>query len=145
MTTGNNRADALTDDRIKEVVDAIDFSTMVTADDFIYVIARAIEREVRAASPVEQPAAAPIDMLLFCPACGDQHIDAPEDTSENEPYRHPGLWSNPPHRSHLCHACGCIWRPADVPTNGVAATQTRGKADTWDGSESWSKYSENDE
>lgn len=61
MTTVNSRADALTDDRIKEVVDSIDFSTMVTADDFIYVISRAIEREVRAASPVEQPAAAPID------------------------------------------------------------------------------------
>src|SRR5574340_600312 len=23
-------------------------------------------------------------------------------------------WDNPPHRSHLCHGCGHIWRPADV-------------------------------
>jgi hypothetical protein len=32
----------LTDVQIKEAVDAIDFGTMVTADDFIYVIARAV-------------------------------------------------------------------------------------------------------
>ncbi|MBR7972907.1 hypothetical protein KDX01_07225 [Burkholderia vietnamiensis] len=80
----------------------------------------------------EQPAAAPIDMLLFCPKCGKQHVDEPEvvfgdaDDSDSEV-----TWENPPHRSHLCHACGTIWRPADVPTNGVAAIQTRGKADTW--------------
>lgn len=34
------------------------------------------------------------------------------------------------HRSHLCHGCGHIWRPADVPTNGVAAVKTKGKADS---------------
>lgn len=33
----------LSDLEIKEVVDAIDFGTMVTADDYIYVIARAVE------------------------------------------------------------------------------------------------------
>jgi hypothetical protein len=65
---------------------------------------------------------APIDMVLPCPECGTRHIDAPE------PERG---WDNPPHRSHLCHECGCIWRPADVPTNGVAAVQTRGKHDTF--------------
>jgi len=37
---------ALTDERIKEVIDAIDFKKMVTADDLFYLIARAIEREV---------------------------------------------------------------------------------------------------
>jgi hypothetical protein len=67
---------------------------------------------------------APIDMLLFCPRCGAQHVDAPD----------PNIgWDCPPHRSHLCHVCKCVFRPADVPTNGVAAIQTRGKADTWDG------------
>jgi hypothetical protein len=65
----------------------------------------------------------PVDMLLYCPKCGIQHVDWPDE-------RTPG-WSNPPHRSHLCHGCGCIWRPADVPTNGVAAIATQGKADTW--------------
>ncbi|MCA8120485.1 hypothetical protein LGN07_17320 [Burkholderia cepacia] len=76
----------------------------------------------------------PIDMLLYCPKCGVQHIDHAEPAVEHE---HGAVefeaWDNPPHRSHLCHACGTIWRPADVPTNGVAAIQTRGKADTWRG------------
>ncbi len=75
----------------------------------------AMEAAIRAlpVTPVE-----PLPMVLHCPACGLQHIDeATED------------WPNPPHRSHLCHGCGHIWRPADVPTTGVAAVRTRGKAD----------------
>jgi hypothetical protein len=64
--------------------------------------------------------AAPINMVLHCPACGTQHVDAPDDD-----------WTNPPHRSHLCGHCGLIWRPADVATNGVAVVQTKGSADTW--------------
>lgn len=95
------------------------------------ILATAIEREVLAAHP-GQPE--PLDMLLFCPKCGVQHVDHAEPAVEHE---HGAVefeaWDNPPHRSHLCHACGCIWRPADVPTNGVATIQTRGKADTWDG------------
>jgi hypothetical protein len=63
----------------------------------------------------------PVDMVLHCPSCGLQHIDAPDDRTTG--------WVNPPHRSHLCHGCGHIWRPADVPTNGVAAIATKGKAD----------------
>jgi len=64
---------------------------------------------------------APIDMVLFCPKCGVQHIDAPDERTPD--------WTNPPHKSHLCHGCGFIWRPADVPTNGVAATKTKGSRD----------------
>jgi hypothetical protein len=64
----------------------------------------------------------PLDMILHCSACGLQHIDAPDE-------RTPG-WKNEPHRSHLCHGCGHIWRPADEPTNGVAAIKTKGKADS---------------
>lgn len=64
----------------------------------------------------------PINMILPCPDCGGLHVDAPE------PERG---WDNPPHKSHLCHFCGAIWRPADVPTNGVARIETRGSADTW--------------
>lgn len=63
--------------------------------------------------------AEPIDMVLFCPACGLQHVDGPTEA-----------WMNPPHRSHLCAGCGHIWRPADVPTNGVAAILTRGANDS---------------
>ncbi len=62
----------------------------------------------------------PIDMVLLCPRCGDQHIDAPEPGSG---------WDNPPHRSHLCHSCNYVWRPADVPTNGVEALKTAGSND----------------
>lgn len=88
---------------------------------------------------------APIDMVLHCPSCGFQHIDAPEanpvvcqkgDCTEpcgewcgpkgEGPYK----WINPPHRSHLCASCGFVWRPADVPTNGVAAVKTQGKNDS---------------
>lgn len=103
----------------------------------------------------------PIDMVLSCPTCGLLHIDAPEpehdlytDADQNRPRavcdgngqvvldlcKRCGrgeselvepCWTNPPHRSHLCHGCGTIWRPADVATNGVAAAQTRGTNDTW--------------
>ena len=86
-------------------------------------------------APVEP---APINMILHCPACHLQHVDKPEGTfipgftaDESAAWnKEHGLWDNPPHRSHLCHGCGHIWRPADVPTNGVAAIKTKGKADS---------------
>ncbi len=64
----------------------------------------------------------PIDMLLECPRCQAQHVDAPEPETG---------WTNPPHKSHLCVVCKTVWRPADIATNGVAAITTRGKKDTW--------------
>lgn len=87
----------------------------------------------------------PIDMILHCPKCGMQHIDEPESEStyagrlfESSWWElggdKPERWMNPPHKSHLCRkeegGCGTVWRPADVPTNGVQAV-SRGKADTW--------------
>jgi len=63
---------------------------------------------------------APIDLLLFCPNCFEQHID------QAQPEKN---WDNPPHRSHECQHCGIVWRPADVPTNGVATIQTKGQRD----------------
>lgn len=97
------------------------------------------------ATPLPQfwPGSKPVEMILHCPRCHLQHIDEP---------RHPGIgcrrevpqtvpnadggdpvtretWMNPPHRSHLCAGCGLIWRPADVPTTGVAAIHTRGEKD----------------
>jgi hypothetical protein len=62
----------------------------------------------------------PVPMILFCPACGGRHIDQAD--AENG-------WLNPPHRSHLCAACGHIWRPADIPTVGVEEIATRGRLD----------------
>lgn len=73
---------------------------------------------------------APIDMVLHCPNCGLQHIDAPEEDSHAASDGTETRWMNPPHRSHLCHACDYVWRPADVPTNGVRAVKTAGKADS---------------
>ncbi len=73
---------------------------------------------------------APINIVLHCPTCGLQHIDEPVGEWDGEP------WTNPPHRSHLCHGCGCIWRPADIATTGIAAVETRGKADNWPATES---------
>lgn len=63
----------------------------------------------------------PLNMVLHCPACGLQHVDVPEPVDK---------WTNPPRRSHHCHGCGHIWRPADVPTNGVKAVKTAGKSDS---------------
>lgn len=72
----------------------------------------------------------PIPMILNCPKCGMQHIDAPEPDSG---------WDNPPHKSHKCRpqdgGCGTVWRPADVATVGVREIKTRGDADTWQPSE----------
>ena len=61
-----------------------------------------------------------IAMLLFCPRCDRQHVDAPEPEKG---------WDNPPHRSHQCKACRYVWRPADVATTGVRTLQTKGDAD----------------
>lgn len=73
----------------------------------------------------------PIDMVLHCPACGLQHIDRADTPEDGADWNDPEItWNNPPHRSHLCHGCGHIWRPADVPTNGVRAVLTKGKADS---------------
>lgn len=69
----------------------------------------------------------PIDMILHCPRCGRQHID--RDEAPTIPDEGGLNWHNPPHRSHLCHGCGFIWRPADVCTQGVAAIQTKGERD----------------
>jgi hypothetical protein len=79
---------------------------------------------------------APIDMVLHCSACGLQHVDEPEAGAKEcvlDQWAEPAVrepWTNPPHRSHLCAGCGHIWRPADVPTNGVQAIKTKGKADS---------------
>lgn len=62
-------------------------------------------------SAIDQALAEPIDMLLYCPQCGLQHIDAPDERTPD--------WKNPPHKSHLCHGCKTVWRQCDRPTNGV--------------------------
>jgi hypothetical protein len=73
----------------------------------------------------------PIPMVLHCPVCGLQHVDESDEFKTHPDDPGQSYWTNPPHRSHLCHGCGTIWRPADVPTEGVARITTTGKADTW--------------
>lgn len=51
----------------------------------------------------------PIPMLLFCPRCHGQHIDAPKLPD----------WTNPPHATHTCAFCGLLWRPSNRNTTGV--------------------------
>ena len=78
----------------------------------------------------------PILMVLFCPMCGVQHIDRPSDATMLDGLKVTpqdfAVWTNPPHRSHLCSACGCVWRPSDTATVGVAHINTSGKNDTFD-------------
>jgi regulator of replication initiation timing len=81
----------------------------------------ALEKARNDTQPAEQQGEpAPIDVLLFCPHCGKQHVDEPQPEKG---------WDNPPHRSHLCAFCRWVWRPADVPTNGVAKIKTKGQRD----------------
>lgn len=49
---------------------------------------------------------APIPMLLWCPGCGDRHLDV-------------GEFATKVHHTHACQSCGMVWRPAIVATVGV--------------------------
>lgn len=77
----------------------------------------------------------PVYMVLYCPKCGMQHIDAADRCAECPGgdcmcVKQQERWTNPPHKSHLCHGCGHIWRPSDTPTNGIKATTSGKDADT---------------
>lgn len=81
------------------------------------------------------------DMILHCPECGKQHIDGAEPDkcelcgelkSDHPEFIDGGhqlkcigfkAWLNPPHKSHRCHFCNTVWRPANIPTNGVKELQ----------------------
>jgi hypothetical protein len=97
----------------------------------------------------------PVGVVLFCPRCGEQHIDRPEphregcqalgftgvdhriaEVAHTGPERRLtevacscGRWENPPHRSHQCHHCSWVWRASDVPTEGIASPRTGGSRD----------------
>lgn len=45
-------------------------------------------------------------MLLWCPECGERHIDE-------------GEFADKVHHTHACQHCGHVWRPAVEPTTGV--------------------------
>lgn len=48
----------------------------------------------------------PVEMLLWCPQCGERHIDAGEFATNH-------------HHTHACQECGHVWRPAILATVGV--------------------------
>lgn len=72
------------------------------------------DRAQRVLKIIEKHTHAPIPMILFCPSCHAQHIDGPEPATG---------WTNPPHRKHLCGACGAIFEPAKVNTVGVESLE----------------------
>ncbi len=57
------------------------------------------------AEAVKLDRAKPLPLLLWCPECGNRHIDVEMATK--------------PHATHSCQHCGLTWRPAIVPTLGV--------------------------
>ena len=59
---------------------------------------------------IESETREPIPMMLFCPRCHEQHVDAPEPEKG---------WTNPPHATHTCQHCGTLWRPSNHNTTGV--------------------------
>lgn len=119
----------LTDEEIHDAYDEVarrePYSMAVTRRN----IARAIESKLREKNAALLAGDKPVDMVLYCPKCGKQHIDAP-DLDHDPHYEGALIWENPPHKSHLCHGCGHIWRPSDTPTNGVARTASGKDADT---------------
>lgn len=48
----------------------------------------------------------PVPMLLWCPECGERHIDV-------------GEFAKKVHHTHACQSCGMVWRPAVIATVGV--------------------------
>jgi hypothetical protein len=94
----------------------------------------------------ESASTLPIDVILFCPKCLELHIDKAKpdvcETCGRLEIEHSSrfrveqacltfkAWLNPPHKSHRCGNCNFVWRPADVPTNGVAHAKTKGENDT---------------
>ncbi len=57
-------------------------------------------------TPGQEREGTPLPMLLWCPQCGERHVDV-------------GAFAAKPHHTHACQDCGMVWRPAIVPTVGV--------------------------
>lgn len=63
-------------------------------------LASFVKRQQPSPSPIPSP------MLLWCPDCGERHIDRGEFATRS-------------HHSHACQHCGMVWRPAIEATVGV--------------------------
>lgn len=55
---------------------------------------------------VERKKYFPTDLALWCPNCGERHIDE-------------GEWRTRVHTTHKCEHCHHEWRPHEFPTMGV--------------------------
>ena len=80
--------------------------------------ANALGAEVRKLCDTPPPPEEPVPLLLWCPSCGERHIDPPTPSAVgvgDEKIE----WAGRPHRTHACQSCGMLWAPAVVPTVGV--------------------------
>lgn len=69
----------------------------------------ALEAAVAIRKMAKHASVGAIPMILHCPECSTPHVDE-------------GEWATRIHRTHQCQypGCGKEWRPANVPTVGVA-------------------------
>jgi hypothetical protein len=67
----------------------------------------------------------PLEIIIHCPKCGQQHIDQPEShvawerRLQLQENADPERWTNPPHKTHLCIYCWHKFKPMNVHTTGV--------------------------
>lgn len=59
----------------------------------------------------------PVPLVLYCPECGAQHVDA-------------GEWATRPHKTHQCQSCKAEWRPFLYATVGVIDNAIQAKPDS---------------
>jgi hypothetical protein len=98
---------------------------------------RSIDKEIAALRDRAERAEAPVDAVLWCPQCFEQHIDeAAPGICETCGSDQQGCtcevftqWLNPPHKSHRCGNCNHVWRPAEKATNGVRSLKSKGERD----------------
>lgn len=75
---------------------------IMLADTEDWDVPRCFECWVAMGEPRHEPKSdcrAPIPMLLWCPECGERHMDI-------------GEFATRPHHTHACQDCGMVWRPA---------------------------------
>lgn len=73
-------------------------------------------KELAAALATREEDAEIVTLSLWCPDCGQPHVDE-------------GEWETRPHKTHQCQACGHEWRPFDYPTVGVPHIATHARQD----------------
>ena len=97
----------LSDKRVREIAGGYslthDVESVPLAEEVLE--ARADRRAYNETS-VRQKLVEPLAMLLWCPECGERHIDVGEFATKS-------------HHTHACQHCGHVWRPAIGPTCGV--------------------------